>query len=50
MRRVCFLLVTLALAAPAQAQDHGLWTMYQHHRKGAKNVDLTFSFVPTNAV
>jgi kynurenine formamidase len=50
MRRLLLLLIAAALAVPAQSQDHGLWTMYEHHLKGAKYVDLTFAFGPTNAV
>jgi kynurenine formamidase len=50
MRRYFLLLLALLLAVPAQAQDHGLWQMYQHHLKGAKYVDLTFAFSPTSPV
>ena len=50
MYRYCFLLLSLFLVGSVQAQDHGLWQMYQHHLKGAKYVDLTFAFSPTSPV
>ena len=50
MRRYCLLLLAFFLVGSAQAQDHGLWTMYEHHLKGAKYVDLTFAFSPTSPV
>ena len=37
------LLLAFVPVGPAQAQDHGLWTVYQHHLMGAKYVDLPFA-------
>jgi kynurenine formamidase len=52
MRRACLVLLSLFLVVSVQAQpdDHGLWTMYENHLKGAKYVDLTFAFSPTSPV
>lgn len=52
MRHFLLPLLILTLLSPlqGQAQDHGLWKMYEHHLKNAKYVDLTFAFGPESPV
>ncbi|MCS3643971.1 hypothetical protein GGQ08_002895 [Salinibacter ruber] len=42
------LLLAFVPVGSAQAQDHGLWTVYQHPLKGAKYVDRPFAVGPTS--
>ncbi|MCS3756394.1 hypothetical protein GGP90_001164 [Salinibacter ruber] len=42
------LLLAFVPVGSAQAQDHGMWTVYQHPLKGAKYVDRPFAVGPTS--
>ncbi|WP_191062083.1 cyclase family protein [Geminicoccus harenae] len=49
--RICAgIVLAAALAAPASAQDGGLWGIYEQQLKGAKYIDLTHAFAPVQPV
>lgn len=48
--RIVWTIVALALAAPALAEDHPLWSLYEQNLKSAKYIDLTHAFAPVQPV